>query len=130
MLLKEFFTVLKENFVIEFFTDKSYRMLVTISEAFVEKSEKNIWVTEVWIAEKLFEYLHPFLFPDFFKQKLTNYEFQVLFEIIKTFSSSSTRKEFNLQHIFDSYFSDINIFINFTKILKNLSTQLMLGIIN
>lgn len=50
-------------------------MLVTIPEAFVYKSEQNIWVAEVWIAKELFECLHPFLFPDFFKGKLTMDEF-------------------------------------------------------
>ena len=106
--LKEFFNILRQNLVIECFTDKSYRMLVSIPEVFVYKSERNIWLVEVWIAEELFHYLHPFLFYDFFNKKLPMDEFQVLFEIIKTFSSNSTRKEFNIQQIFDSYSSNIN----------------------
>jgi hypothetical protein len=93
MKLKEFFNLLRKNLVIECFTDKFYRMLVTIPEAFVSKSEQNIWLAEVWIAEELFEYLYPFLFPDFFKEKLTIDQFQVLFEIVKIFSSNSTRIE-------------------------------------
>ena len=97
MKLKRFFNVLKKNLVMECFTDKSYRMLVTIPEAFIHKSEQNIWIVEVWVAEELFDYLHPFIFPDFFKEKLTIDEFHVLFEIIHIFSSSSTRKEFYIQ---------------------------------
>ncbi len=67
--------------MIEYFTDKSYRMLVTIPEVFVYKSKQNIWLIESWIAEELFEYLHPFIFPDFFRKKLTEDEFKVLFNI-------------------------------------------------
>jgi hypothetical protein len=102
-------------------------MLVTIPEAFVCKSEQNIWIVEVWIAEELFDYLHPFLFPDFFKEKLTVDEFQVLFEIVKIFSSSTTRKEFNIQEFLDSYSSNMNgtrknkikeCFIQYLKVLQ------------
>jgi len=127
MKLKKFFDVLKKNLVIEYFTDKSYRMLVTIPEAFVYKSEQNIWIAEIWIAEELFEYLHPFIFPDFFKKRLTVDEFKVLFEIISIFSLNSTRKEFNIQQFLDSYPSNINgtrqkkikeFFIKYLKILQ------------
>jgi hypothetical protein len=106
--LKEFFNVLRKNLVIECFTDKSYQMLVTIPEVFVYKSEQNIWLAEVWIAEELFDYFDLFIFPDFFKEKLTIYEFQVLFEIVKIFSSSNTRKEFNIQEFLHSYPSTLN----------------------
>jgi hypothetical protein len=53
-------------------------------------------MVEIWIAEDLFDYLHPFLFSDVFQQKLTKHQFQVLFEIIKTYSSIHLRKEFNI----------------------------------
>lgn len=127
MKLKEFFNVLRTNLVIECFTDKSYRMLVTISEAFVCKSEQNIWIIEVWVAEELFDYLHPFLFPNFFTEKLTIDEFHVLFEIVKIFNSSTTRKEFNIQEFLDPYSSNINgtrkkkikeCFIKYLKVLQ------------
>jgi len=35
-------------------------------------------------------------------------EFQVLFEIVKTFSSSNIRKEFNIQEFLHSYPSTLN----------------------
>ena len=46
-------------------------MLVTVPEVSVHKSEQNILMVEIWIAEDLFDYLHPFLFSDLFQQKLT-----------------------------------------------------------
>ena len=70
MKLKEFFNVLSQNLVIECFTDKSYKMLVTIPESYVYKSKQNIWLVGFWIAEELFDYLHSFLFSDFFNKKL------------------------------------------------------------
>ena len=83
--LKTFFDLVKNNFVIESFSDNHYRMLVTVPEVSVYKSEQNILMVEIWIAEDLFDYLHPFLFSDVFQQKLTKHQFQVLFEIIKCF---------------------------------------------
>ena len=68
--LKDFFDLVKENFIIESFSDRHYRMLVTIPEVKVTKSEQNIWNVDIWIAEELFDYLHPFIFPDLFKAKL------------------------------------------------------------
>ena len=91
--------MVKNNFVIESFSDKHYRMLVTVPEVSVHKSEQNILMVEIWIAEDLFDYLHPFLFSDVFQQKLTKHQFQVLFEIIKTYSSTHLRKEFNIAQL-------------------------------
>jgi len=101
--LKTFFDLVKTNFVIESFSNKYYRMLVTIPEVVVYKSEQNILMVEIWIAEELFNYLHPFLFSDIFQQKLTKHQFQVLFEIIKTYSSIHLRKEFNITQFLDNY---------------------------
>lgn len=101
--LKTFFDLIKTNFVIESFSNKYYRMLVTVPEVSVYKSEQNILMVEIWIAEELFHYLHPFLFSDLFQQKLTKHQFQVLFEIIKTYSSTHLRKEFNITQFLDNY---------------------------
>ena len=101
--LKDFFDLVRQNFVIESFSDTHYRMLVTVPEVFVIKSEQNIWNVEIWIAEELFDYLHPFLFQDFFSTKLTKDQFQVLFEVIKVYSSTDTRKEFHISAFLDNY---------------------------
>ena len=124
--LKTFFDLVKNNFVIESFSDKHYRTLVTVPEVSVHKSEQNILMVEIWIAEDLFDYLHPFLFSDVFQQKLTKHQFQVLFEIIKTYSSIHLRKEFNITQFLDNYPSVLSnqhkrqiqeYFIHYLKIL-------------
>ena len=101
--LKGFFDLVRENFVIESFSDTHYRMLVTIPDVVISKSEQNIWNVEIWIAEELFDYLHPFLFQDLFDKKLTKDQFQVLFQVIKVYSSSDIRKEFHIQNFLDNY---------------------------
>jgi len=106
--LKQFFSLVRENFLIQSFTDKHYRMIVTVPEVSLYKSEQNTWNVEIWIAEELFDYLHPFLFPDFFQDKLTKDKFQVLFEIIKVYSSSDIRKEFHIQEFLDNYPSTLS----------------------
>ena len=92
----------------------------------VHKSQQNILMVEIWIAEELFDYLHPFLFSDVFRQKLTKQQFQVLFEIIKTYSSIDIRKEFNITQFLDNYPSVLSnqhkrqikeYFIQYLKIL-------------
>ena len=75
-------------------------MLVTLPEVSVYKLEQNILMVEIWITEKLFNYLYPFLFSDIFQQKLTKHQFQVLFEIIKTYSSIHLTKESNIIQLF------------------------------
>lgn len=124
--LKTFFDLVKTNFVIESFSNKYYRMLVTIPEVSVYKSEQNILMVEIWIAEELFNYLHPFLFSDIFHTKLTKHQFQVLFEIIQTYSSIHLRKEFNITQFLDNYPSVLSnqhkrqiqeYFIHYLKVL-------------
>jgi len=105
---KEFFDLLKKNFVIESFSDRHYRMLVTLPEVNLIKSQQNIWNVEIWVAEELFDYLHPFIFSDLFETNLSRHQFQVLFEIIKVYSSNDIRKEFNIQQFLDNYPSVLN----------------------
>jgi hypothetical protein len=97
----KFFDLVKKNFVIESFSDRHYRMLVTLPEVNVAKSQQNIWNVEIWIAEELFDYLHPFIFSDLFETKLSSHQFQVLFEIIKVYSSNDIRKEFHISTFLD-----------------------------
>ena len=95
-------------FVIESFSDRHYRMLVTVPEVNVTKSQQNIWNVEIWIAEELFDYLHPFIFYDLFETKLSSHQFQVLFEVIKVYCSNDTRKEFKIQPFLKSYPSKLS----------------------
>jgi hypothetical protein len=103
----EFFDLVKQNFVIESFSDKHYRMLVTVPDVNVTKPKKH-WNVEIWIAEELFDYFHPFIFSDLFQTNLSTYQFQVLFEIIKTYSSIDLRKEFHIDQFLDSYPSQLS----------------------
>jgi hypothetical protein len=59
--LKDFFDLLRKNFVIESFSDTHYRMLVTIPDVSVSKSEQNIWNVEIWIAEEPFS-VHRYIY--------------------------------------------------------------------
>ena len=98
----DFFDSPENNLVIKFLTDKHYRMLVTIPEAFATKL-KNQWIAEVWVADEIFNYLEPFLFIDYFRQnKLTVDEFSLLFDIIRKFSVTDLRKEFDIRTLYPS----------------------------
>jgi len=123
---KTFFDMVKKNFIIESFSNKHYQMLTTVPEVSIYKSEQNIIMVEIWFAEKLFNYLHPFLFSDLFQKKLNKYQFQVLFEIIKTYSSTHLRKEFNIAQFLNNYPSTLSnqhkkqikkYFIHYLKLL-------------
>lgn len=101
--LIDFFDLVQKNFVIQSFSDSYYRILVTIPEVSVKKTRRNHWEVTIWIAEDLFDYLHPFLLTDLFQVKLTADQFQVLFEVIKIYSSLDRRKEFDIQTFLDNY---------------------------
>jgi len=106
--LKDFFDLVRENFLIESFSDTHYRMLVTIPDVYLSKSEQNIWNVEIWIAEDLFDYLHPFLLTNIFQTKLTRDQFQVLFKVIQVYSSHDIRKELHFSTFLENYPSLIN----------------------
>lgn len=105
--VKEFFNSLTSNIIFEFLTDEPYRMLVSIPEASARKVQ-NQWIAEIWVADELFQYLYPFLLPDYFKNKLTKDEFLVVFEIIQVFSVDNMRKEFDIQRFLEFYLFKIN----------------------
>jgi hypothetical protein len=69
--LIKFFDQLQQNSLIQVFSDDSYRGIVTIPEVNLFKTSDQSWLAEIWMAEELFTYLHPFLFNDFFQDKLT-----------------------------------------------------------
>lgn len=101
--LIKFFNELQRNSLIHCFSDSYYRGLVTIPEIKLSKNRYNSWIAEIWIADELFNYLHPFIFQDLFNKKLKKDEFQVLFEIITSFSSESLRKELNIKDFMTNY---------------------------
>jgi len=101
--LLDFFDELQINSLIKFFSDTQYRSLVTIPEVKLEKGKQNTWIANVWIAEELFYYAHPFLFPDLLKRKLTKHQFEVQFKVIQVFSSVDIEKHFSIEEFFHQY---------------------------
>ena len=81
--LIEFFDELQTNSLIKFFSNQKYRSLVTIPEVNLQKGKQNSWTVEVWIADELFYYAHPFLLPDLFQVKLNCMDlFLIFFELV------------------------------------------------
>lgn len=126
--LIEFFDQLQRNSLIQFYSDTEYRGLVTIPQVEFEKGKQNSLIAKIWIAEELFYYAHPFLFPDFFKpkkseRKLTKHELDVQFEFIQVFSSINLEKTFYIKEFLDSYSATLS---NQDKtIIKNYFIQLI-----
>lgn len=71
----------------------------------MEKGKQNTWIANVWIAEELFYYAHPFLLPDLLNRKLTKYQFEVQFKVIQVFSSVDIEKHFSIEEFFHHYLS-------------------------
>lgn len=101
--LIRFFDQLQRNSLIQYFIDDYYRGLVTVTEVQLYKNNQKAWVAQIWLAEEFFHYLHPFVFEDLFKNKLTKDQFQVLFQIIQVYSSQDLRKEFHFKQFLDTY---------------------------
>ena len=104
----EFFDEFQTNSLIKFFSNQKYRSLVTIPEVNLQKGKQNSWVVEVWIADELFYYAHPFVLPDLFQRKLTKHPFEVQFHVIRTFSSVAIQKTFYLKEFLQAYTSTLN----------------------
>ena len=106
--LIEFFDELQTNSLIKFFSNQKYRSLVTILEVNLQKGKQNSWTVEVWIADELFYYAHPFLLPDLFQVKLTKLQLEVQVHVIRTFSSFDTQKIFYVEEFLQAYPSTLN----------------------
>ncbi len=106
--LIEFFDELQTNSLIKFFSNQKYRSLVTIPEVNLQKGKQNSWTVEVWIADELFYYAHPFLLPDLFQGKLTKLQLEVQVHVIHTFSSFDTQKIFYVEEFLQAYPSTLN----------------------
>ena len=101
--LIEFFDELQTNSLIKFFSNQKYRSLVTILEVNLQKGKQNSWTVEVWIADELFYYAHPFLLPDLFQVRITKLQLEVQVHVIRTFSSFDTQKIFYVEEFLQAY---------------------------
>lgn len=55
------------------------------------------------VAEELFYYTYPFIFPDFLQQKLAKHEFEVVFEAVQVLTSENLEKVFLIEEYFKNY---------------------------
>jgi hypothetical protein len=101
--IKTFLSERQKNSLIEFFSDSYYRGLVTIPLSYVYKNKKNTWIAEVWIAEELFYYAHPFIFPDLLRRKLTKHELVVYYKVMQILYSEGLEKIFPIKEFLDNY---------------------------
>lgn len=104
----QFLDNLPNNSLIKFFSDTRYRSLVTIPEVVLDKGLDNCWVAEVWIAEELFYYAHPFLFPKLLNRKLTKHQFDITFYFVQRFSSVDVEKIFFIEDFLNQYASTLS----------------------
>ena len=109
----------------KFLSDTEYRMLVTIPEVYTTKLQ-NQWMVEVWAADKIFNYMEPFLFTDYFNHKMSVDEFSVLFQIIQNFSVTNLSKDFDISKLYSSKLNGTRkrkIKELFLRYLKNLQEE-------
>ena len=81
-------------------------------------------MAEVWVADKIFNYIEPFLFIDYFKHKMSVDEFSVLFQIIQNFTVTNLRKDFDISQLYTSKLNGTrkkkikDLFLRYIKILQ------------
>lgn len=69
---------------------------------------QKCWVDRIWVAQKLFYYKYPFYLTDLFQQKLKKDQFEVQFQVFKTFSSENIDKVFLIKEFFQNYTSRLS----------------------
>jgi hypothetical protein len=121
---RQFLDELQNGIFITSFSRYEFQRLVLVPKVKIIKSKKlKSWIARVWLVEELFYYRYPFLLLDFFKQKITKDQF----EVIKVFSSVDIEKEFFIKKFLDSYPSVISnqrianikrYFIELVKVLQ------------
>ena len=99
-----FFEELQNGTFITSFSHTEFQRLVVIPKVKIIKSKKlKCWMATIWLVEDLFHYKYPFLFPDLFRRKTSKDEFDVIFEVVKIYSSVSMEKEFFIKKFLASY---------------------------
>lgn len=119
---------LQNNSLIKFYTNTSYRSLVTIPEVNLYKARNQSWIAEIWIAEELFYYPHLFLFPGLLNLKLPKHQLEVQFKVIQVFSSFEIEKIFLIKEFLENYSATLtnqkktlikNYFIELIQLLQD-----------
>jgi hypothetical protein len=121
--VKLFFEELQNGTFLTSFSNTKFQRLVGVPKVNIFKSKKfKWWVAEIWLVEDLFHYKYPFLLPDLFRRKISRDEFDVTFEVLKTYSSVNIEKEFFIKEFLASYRISnqriTNIKTNFIKLIK------------
>jgi hypothetical protein len=121
--VKLFFEELQNGTFLTSFSNTKFQRLVGVPKVNIFKSKKfKWWVAEIWLVEDLFHYKYPFLLPDLFRRKISKDEFDVTFEVLKTYSSVNIEKEFFIKEFLASYRISnqriTNIKRNFIKLVK------------
>ena len=99
----DFLNQLQKNSLIQSFSNNEYRSLVTIPQVKLKKGKYNSWIVEIWIADELFYYAHPFMFPNLVEKKLKKYQFEILFYLVQRFSTVNIEKVFYIENFFKEY---------------------------
>jgi hypothetical protein len=99
-----FFEELQNATFLTSFSSTQFQRLVAIPKVKIIKSKKlKCWMANIWLVEDLFHYKYPFLLPDLFRRKISKDEFDVAFEVMKTYSSVSIQKTFFIKEFLASY---------------------------
>ena len=99
-----FFEELQNATFLTSFSSTQFQRLVAIPKVKIIKSKKlKCWIANIWLVEDLFHYKYPFLLPDLFRRKISKDEFDVAFEVMKTYSSVSIQKKFFIKKFLASY---------------------------
>ena len=99
-----FFEELQNATFLTSFSSTQFQRLVAIPKVKIIKSKKlKCWIANIWLVEDLFHYKYPFLLPDLFRRRISKDEFDVAFEVMKTYSSVSIQKTFFIKEFLASY---------------------------
>jgi len=104
---RDFLRDLQQNLLVHWFTDDSFKSLVTIPKLELYKCKKfKSWLTRVLLLEEFFDYQYAFIYPDLFETesiKFNKDQYLVRFEVIQLFSFKSAIKKFYLREFFQQH---------------------------
>ena len=99
-VLKYFKDLQKLDPIVREFSDESFRSYVSFPYVDSHNPFSNSWVIEVFIAEELFNFSYPFIFPESFLRGKSKNDFRLKLLLIQSLSVKDQQKKLDIQELF------------------------------
>jgi hypothetical protein len=124
MKVKNFLESLQRLDPIQEFSNLYFRSYVIFPSVKIEKGEGKYWISEIAIAEQLYNYRYPFYLPKEFLIYKDKHEMEVKLQLIQSLSVVSVEKNFAVEAFLSQFSISNQKLTNIKKLIINSIEQL------